>query len=500
MTVYFEKSKAMALTFDEVYSVSDLHLGGVKGFQIFDQGDLLARTVHMIAALPPGRRVALVLNGDVVDFLAEPEARYLDVEGAHEKLKRIEADAAFRPVFDALRQLVRTPDRTLVVCMGNHDVEMALPKAHEFLERALCEADVAARGRLRFVLDGTGFEARVGRARALFVHGNEVDPWNVVDHDALRRIIRALHADKPLPEWRSNAGTQLVVDVMNDIKRRYPLVDLLKPETKPVPAVLMGLEPTVLGKLSALAPLLLKKTATAVRMRRGLLGEEDVNAPGGGQVELSSDAALRQLMPGEVRGVSGQQLLERAEAELAKGGPALDWSRLPGNDARMLGMGGMAMDVILGRDRDENLRDALKEWLSRDDTFEWTTQDETFRELDESVGPDIDFLVAGHTHLERSLQRKRGAGHYFNSGTWVQLIQLMPEQLEDRQRFAPVLAAFREGTLAALDAAKLVLRRPTVVAIRAEEGGIRGVLAHAERMGDSARLVERPGTSRTIHR
>ncbi|QSQ25176.1 metallophosphoesterase [Pyxidicoccus parkwayensis] len=499
MTVHFNEAQTTSSSFDEVYSVSDLHLGGVKGFQIFDQGELLARTVRMIAALPAGRRVALVLNGDVVDFLAEPEAKYLDVEGALDKLKRIEADAAFRSVFDALRTLVRTPYRTLVVCMGNHDVEMALPKARAFLEEALCGADAAARGRLRLVLDGTGFEARVGGARAFFVHGNEVDSWNVVDHDALRRIIRALHADRPLPRWSSNAGTQLVVDVMNDIKRRYPLVDLLKPETKPVPAVLMGLEPSILGKLSALAPLLLKKTTTGVRMWRGLLGEDE-NAPRDGQVELSPDAALSQLMPGTVQNLSGQQLLERASAELEAGRPALDWSRLPGSEARTLGMGGMVMDLILDRDRDENLRDALQKWLSRDETFEWSTQDDTFRELDESVGPDIDFLVAGHTHLERSLRRTNGVGHYFNSGTWVQLIQLTRAQLADRQGFAPVLAAFREGTLAALDAAKLVLRRPTVVAIRAVDGGARGVLARAEAEDELARLKELPDTARLIRR
>ena len=30
--------------------------------------------------------------------------------------------------------------------------------------------------------------------------------------------------------WRPNAGTRLVVEVMNNFKRRYPFVDLLKPE------------------------------------------------------------------------------------------------------------------------------------------------------------------------------------------------------------------------------------------------------------------------------
>jgi hypothetical protein len=57
--------------FDELYSISDLHLGGEPGFQIFGSGKELAWLIrHLGAERPERTRVALVINGDFVDFLA----------------------------------------------------------------------------------------------------------------------------------------------------------------------------------------------------------------------------------------------------------------------------------------------------------------------------------------------------------------------------------------------------------------------------------------------
>jgi UDP-2,3-diacylglucosamine pyrophosphatase LpxH len=479
-------------TFDEVYSVSDLHLGGARGFQIFDQGELLGATIRALAARPPERDVALVLNGDVVDFLAEPGATYLDVQGATPKLARIAADPAFSPVFEALGAFVHTPRRTLVIAMGNHDVELALPESRAFLEDHLCGSDMAARGRLRFVMDGTGFATQVGGTRALFVHGNEVDVWNVVDHEALRKVVRALNAGAPLPAWEANAGTQMVIDVMNSIKRSHPLVDLLKPETRPVPAVLAALDPRLLKKLAKLAPVLVGLTRTSVKRKLGLLGGG--TAQEGDLVPLSEDQALRQLMPHAVRSESGEELLARAEKSLARGESPLDWSTLPGTDQHTLGIGGMAVDLMLGRNPDENLRDALLGWLASDKTFDWGAEDGTFLALDQAVGPEVDFVVAGHTHLERSLRRKHGRGRYFNSGTWVRLIQLDAEQLRDGASFKPVVAAFRKGSITALEQANLVKRTPTVVALRVTPDGTRGELLHAAPAPEGVKLIPIAGS------
>jgi UDP-2,3-diacylglucosamine pyrophosphatase LpxH len=177
---------------DQVHVISDLHLGGAAGHQIFDQGALLRGLIDHLRTRAQGLRVALVLNGDILDFLASDGASYLDPTGAAHKLDRILHDPAFEPIFQALARFVREERRTLVLVLGNHDVELALPEVTERLLEELCGEDPAARGRVRLAVDGTGYACRVGGKKVLCVHGNEVDPWNIVDHAALLRVIQAL--------------------------------------------------------------------------------------------------------------------------------------------------------------------------------------------------------------------------------------------------------------------------------------------------------------------
>ncbi len=96
--------------FDEVHVVSDLHLGGAPGFQIFDLTNELEGLISFLCQRPPGTEVALVINGDFVDFLAEEPARCFDPHDAISKLDRIVGDAAFAPVWSALQRFAATPD------------------------------------------------------------------------------------------------------------------------------------------------------------------------------------------------------------------------------------------------------------------------------------------------------------------------------------------------------------------------------------------------------
>lgn len=151
-----------ASAFDELYVISDLHLGGEPGFQIFKQGNEARRLLEYLRQRPAGLRVCLVINGDLVDFLAEPGATYFDPLGAGAKLDRIVHDPAFSPVFDGLREFVATPNTSLVITLGNHDLELALPWVREQLLQELCRDDPAARGRITLAFDGTGFRCEVG--------------------------------------------------------------------------------------------------------------------------------------------------------------------------------------------------------------------------------------------------------------------------------------------------------------------------------------------------
>jgi UDP-2,3-diacylglucosamine pyrophosphatase LpxH len=467
---------------DQLHAVSDLHLGGAPGHQIFDQGALLGATIDKLRTRAPAAKVALVLNGDIVDFLAAPGATYLDPYGAVAKLEAILTDVAFAPVWQALARFVATPNRLLVLAMGNHDVELALPDVQDRLLQALCGESLEARGRVRIAMDGSGYSCAVGGRRVLCVHGNEVDAWNVVDQGALNQVIQSLRQARAVPAWDPNAGTRLVIDVMNGIKRSFPMVDLLKPETKPVCAVLLALDPSAFTALKRFAPIVARLGMQEIRS--GFLGDEA--APMTDEAALA--ALVRRDRAADAAAPTGAtraaQLLEEVEVMYRAGKSAVDLSP----SGATLGFGDLFRDALLGRDPSKDLRESLQGWLAGDKTFAISTEDDVSRGLDDRVGPSVDFVVAGHTHLARALKRKRAPGYYFNSGTWARLIRLSSAMLADDAAFAPVYQAFRGHSLDALDGlAELVFRNPTMVSIEAEIDGdeVVGVLnravANAER-------------------
>ncbi len=57
--------------FDEIHVVSDLHMGGLQGAQILRDTKRLALFIRWVADRRPNDKVALILNGDVIDTLAE---------------------------------------------------------------------------------------------------------------------------------------------------------------------------------------------------------------------------------------------------------------------------------------------------------------------------------------------------------------------------------------------------------------------------------------------
>jgi len=210
--------------FDELYVISDLHLGGLPGFQIFNSGAELQRLINYLRAFPLEKTIALLINGDFVDFLAERPSRHFDLVDAVVKLDRIVQDPAFAPVWKALQKFAGTANRCLIINLGNHDLELALPWVRAHLLKVLSDGNEAARGRIILAFDGTGFLCQVGNAEVLCVHGNEVDNWNVADYETIRRIGRDIVQGRPVESWIPNAGSQLVIEVMNDLKRHYPFI------------------------------------------------------------------------------------------------------------------------------------------------------------------------------------------------------------------------------------------------------------------------------------
>lgn len=464
--------------FDELYVISDLHLGGPSNFQIFNSGDELARLITHLAGLLPEKKIALLINGDFVDFLAEEPSRHFDPEGAVGKLSRIATeDTSFVKVFEALRGFANTKNRRLIINLGNHDLELALPWVRSRLMEILSGGNDEACGRITCAFDGTGFGCRVGNATVLCVHGNEVDTWNLADYEKIRRFGLEVTHGRPIDSWIPNAGTQLVIDVMNDLKRKYPFIDLLKPENEAVLPTIFALAPDQRDKLAAFGATLARRVWDTARHVTGFLGDSDLQGRtlAAADVFVPGPNYLSDFGNSRRNREYTEKLLALTEKRFDN---EVDPMALIGVDEAegYLGMFSAAIKFFRGEEISEVLREALSD-LREDRTFEPDTEDQTFRSLDKEIGEGFDFLIAGHTHLARALPRRQKSGWYFNSGTWARLVKLNAEVLDDAEKFKVVFETFKQGTMQALDSLpNLVIRKLSVVVIRADGDRTHGEL------------------------
>jgi UDP-2,3-diacylglucosamine pyrophosphatase LpxH len=439
--------------FDELFVVSDLHLGGDPGFQIFRESERLGRFIAGLAEHARGRRVGLVLAGDVFDslpFLSPGTYVYLDAAGLVRRLADL-----FPAVFEGLRAFVGKPRRELWVLTGNHDVELALPEAQDALLGALAGSD-AARGRVRFRVGGTGLRCRVGGRTVLVTHGNEADEWNQVDYESLRHTAHARALDLPdaAELFRANPGTRLVVDAMNRIKREHPFVDLLKPETEACLKLLMALYPGALVRRAgaAVAPFVAKH-----RNPPFVLGD-DSSVPAAVERDLLAEALARADRPRPSGAGEVERRVERHQAE------GLDPLDLVADDDATLGLPGYVADRLLGKSRAGALRAALIGWLGDEHHWRFDDRDDVCRRVLGQLGPGVDAVVTGHTHLARHFDERERRLVYVNTGTWARLIRLSVADLEraGETEMDGLLNALESRDMAALDQATFGSTGPLV--------------------------------------
>jgi UDP-2,3-diacylglucosamine pyrophosphatase LpxH len=495
--------------YDEIHVISDLHMGGDKPeFQILRETKRLAGFIRWVSGQSPQGQVALVLNGDVIDTLAEEVGGYVATSNAVSTLQRIMNDPSFQPVWSALADFVKKPNRTLIIVIGNHDIELALPVVQHSLISRIAGDDATARGRIDFSTVGAGYACIVGNARVFCIHGNEVDPWNFVRYEDLSKLARRLNAGRALEaaEWEPNAGTRMVKDVMNDIKRRYAWIDLLKPEDRAAVGVLLVLDPSQITKISRL-PGVVGEFATGALQFQGRLGggaatatpSEVLTATRSGTQAVSVDQLLgANLAQGLKLGVAStqkpsdliiQDMLAQAEANYAtpsaRGVGTTAAAVQPAMEDQTLGLPRLVWDRLTGWingvGKGEALRRALQDWLENDKTFDSSEPDYTFKSVTKAVGSGVDFIVTGHTHLHKAIDM--GAGrYYFNTGTWIRLLRFTPAMLKDATSFTPVFNVLEDGRLTAIDAANFegqpfVLDRTSTARIKADSDGVTGSLA-----------------------
>lgn len=461
-------------TFGELFVVSDIHLGGRRtdqdNFQIFNRGRRLGNLVAHIADQRQDEDVCLVLNGDIIDSLAEDDIHgyvALDADTAVRMIAHLFSDASFKPVWDGLERFVGTPKRHLVFVVGNHDIELSLPIVEGAIRERLA-ADNDAQSRIHFATHGGGFTCRVAGARVFCTHGNELDDWNTVDFGKLGELANAINAGRAADpaKWKPNAGTRLVIDVMNNIKRRYPFVDVLKPEVAAVASVLLALDKDVFKQvdLEDAFPVLKSKIKGGL-VTSNLLSADAADFSTVSAGDLAEERARQLLGPSFHKAVQHQRqgghtpseddLLLAAERSVHSGQSALD--AVAGQiEQETLG----AWDLFAGWiglvPKIEGLRRALRDWLEDDRTFDVDNPDDLYRQMQARIGSQVDFVVTGHTHKPRALRLKRGSGYYYNCGTWIRTLRLTEEVMDDQKAFEEIVwPALTAGTMAALDEAMI---------------------------------------------
>lgn len=405
-----------------VYVISDLHLGGrgpnrpgERGFQMMSHPDALVAFVDRVGADPDSE---LVINGDFVDFLAEehpagPRWRAFTVDPD-------EAAGAFEAIADRVGAVFAALGRfgrvhPLTVLLGNHDLELCLPGVCRLFE-GRCGLAIH---QWRFHADN---EALVV-GTALVEHGNRYDPANVVDHDGLRRV-RSLHSRRQYSEAEQAgfvppSGSELVATVMNPIKEEYPFIDLLKPESEPLFALLLALDPDCRRHLARLAWAIKRIPSRAVLASadRPAFRQEVASFE-----EEREEDALEAVLSAAVRSAAlpdfEEQALARADISSAGARAVLE---------------GLLLGRHLGWDRRVRRIQAALEALRADETF--SLEVETGRRyLDAATalsngGLRFGHVVFGHTHHAKD-HPLAGGGRYLNSGTWADLMRFPDAALD----------------------------------------------------------------------
>ena len=428
----------------DVYIISDLHLGGAhpasgdpedRGFRICTHGGDLAQFVSALADKPTP--IELIVNGDMVDFLAEESdgggwlAFTSDQQAAAKKLDAI-IDREL-PLFQAFGKVLERGHR-LVLLLGNHDIELTLPAVRKRLAERI---GVRGNHDYQFIIDGEAYVV----GRTLIEHGNRYDPFNIVDYDGLRRVRSLLSRNMPVPDeyaFQAPAGSHMVVDVINPIKKQYRLIDLLKPETSAALPVLMALEPgyrKVLGRAAALS-LKSREHRMASAAMPSFAGDisstgGDNWSPDGFASDISSSApppdALTIVMR-QTMGAEADLVLQIAAAEVDFAG---DISTFEGVD-RAIGMARMLLSSNSAPfdSRIPALLAAVRS-LQNDTTFARDTESFTeYLDAAKTLAKNgFDHVIFGHTHSARDVAMDGGA-RYLNSGTWADLIKFPSEILK----------------------------------------------------------------------
>jgi UDP-2,3-diacylglucosamine pyrophosphatase LpxH len=405
--------------FTRLHVLSDLHLAPADGPCVFRAHERLVALLGHLAAGEAG--AALVLNGDVFDFLQIPGYDGLSLPLAARRMTQIldalDGEPGSRNVVGALRAFTQAGHR-LYCLPGNHD-----PELHLHAVQAVLQARLGSRPPAELAGDDALWQARVGDTTVLGAHGHAGDAFNAISGRRMQRAERSGDADVPLPP-----GSRLVLEVINPYRRahdqgtpRFPFVDLL-PSDHAVVLALLLLDPA----------LAMRRLTATFGIGRAVLVRNAMLKTGIGAKRLSADPHARPAASTADAGPEAQwldALASRFAEELDDAGDVARDRLRRELQAHLDGHGGAHRaaterghpmldpgDAV----RTRMLRALGKEAQSGHDAFRPQVADALADASIAAWDGRADILLTGHTHAAKQLRTPRG-GTYLNTGTWLDL-------------------------------------------------------------------------------
>ena len=435
-----------------IFIISDLHIGGrphknngPPGSQINSSYHHLTDFIDWLSSRKAcDGDVELVINGDIVDFLIEDDYGTAhgslpwtdDEETVIIKLQKIverTREINGRGPFDAMRSFL-TAGHAMTWILGNHDIELSLPKVRKFIRQLLGGRTI----NFNFVYDGEAYT----RGDLLIEHGNRYDRFNIIDHSALRQERSAMSRGIPLSQssrksgrFTPPSGSILVAEVFNRLKQEFRFLDLLKPETGAAIPLLMALHPKLKHVVSAIlsfskvsSKLISSGMISPAEPRRdGQLAADGSNSP------LTLPELLRQELGNEATLFDLTGLSSTGQLSAGK-----KWDNIKTfsrNISIYLSDGNLLFKGKSDDDRREQLRAALGV-LHGDRSFQFDYETREYLNAAKVLANVGDFstMVFGHTHLPKQVRISGNNGstiQYFNTGTWADIIKVPDEVLSN---------------------------------------------------------------------
>jgi UDP-2,3-diacylglucosamine pyrophosphatase LpxH len=384
----------------QAFVISDLHIGGGNAdlpLEDFYQDSQFTQFLETIADC----EAELIINGDFIDFAQIPpytvpkprELLWREIDS----LQKLEyAFVAHKSCFEALGQFVALGG-TCRLIIGNHDLDLAWPAVQKRFKQLL-SADSS--DRISFHI---GHDCYLG---VWIEHGNEftpencpVDPgnfihkWKETGEEYLERV------------W----GTDFMLNFYNDLERRYPFADNVKPT---IAVVFQGLKNGWVGAAEFLRfVLFLKHRGVPVgALTSAVLAGKNVTIQG--LVGDLDEPTWRSVVAQRARNNEFMREFNQELAALSDEERGLLSTRWP------LGLSELPPGSFGDSEPSRSLG------LIR--------ADREVRAAKQRLGDSqITHVVFGHTHEIVDGELK---GHLFNPGTWIPRLNLRSPEIREKLR------------------------------------------------------------------